>query len=140
MGENDKHYCTCFTSNLSAEDRITVSRSKAAVLQNARWQTGAKITIRFLEGDRGLQRKVREVAMEWKKPPERLGVRFSARSSAAGYIRPNSRGASEAASVAEFFSAWERKDLCGFSRGRRGRCWPRAMIVLVVGGVRFLWG
>ena len=40
-----------------------------------------------------------------REPPERLGVRFSARSSAAGYMRPNSRGASEAASLS-FHSAW----------------------------------
>jgi serralysin len=66
MADNPSHYCMCLTQgNLPPEDQARLSQHKAAVLKNARWQTGASISIRFLDGDPALQARVRAVATEW---------------------------------------------------------------------------
>lgn len=66
MSKNESYYCTCFTvGDLSPEDRASLTHYKAAVLKNARWQSTEQITIRFLEGDLGLQHRVKNVAEEW---------------------------------------------------------------------------
>lgn len=68
MEENLTHYCVCLTqSDLPQEEQARLMQKRAAVLKSARWQTGAQISIRFLEGDPKLQEKVRNVAQEWLK-------------------------------------------------------------------------
>lgn len=70
MTINDSQFCKCLTflGQLSAADQsVALSRPKAAGLIAAKWQPGAVITIRFLDGDPGLQARVRAVAMEWTK-------------------------------------------------------------------------
>jgi serralysin len=67
MSVNDSHYCACLTlSDLPAADRATLGNSKAAVLKNARWQTGSVISARFLDGSKALQDRVMKVAKEWE--------------------------------------------------------------------------
>src|SRR6266478_4184147 len=64
--ENLEHYCVCPTpSDLSAEVQAAMSSRRAGVLKFARWDTGSKISIRFLEGDPALQKRVCQVALEW---------------------------------------------------------------------------
>ena len=66
MQENLTHYCFCLTQgDLPQEEQDKLMQRRAAVLKSARWQTGDTISIRFLEGDRTLQKKVRDVALEW---------------------------------------------------------------------------
>jgi hypothetical protein len=68
MTENLEQYCVCIVpSDLPQADREAVANHKAAVLKNARWQTGAKISVRFLGGDGALRDRVRKVALEWTK-------------------------------------------------------------------------
>jgi hypothetical protein len=65
MAENKKHFCMCIT--LSAADNKRLRSRRAALLKSAQWGDGASITVRFLEGDPGLQTRVRDMAMEWTK-------------------------------------------------------------------------
>lgn len=66
MGTNETHYCMCIVANdLSAEDSVRMAGRRAALLKGAKWDVGAVITARFLEGDEGLQDRVRKVAREW---------------------------------------------------------------------------
>ena len=59
MAENLQHYCFCLTRDqMPASDQALLSQRKAALLKNSKWQTGDQITIRFLEGDPGLQKRV----------------------------------------------------------------------------------
>jgi len=68
MTANESHYCMCPTAGeLSPEDQERLAGHKAALLKNAKWTVGNVITVRFLEGDPDLQRRVREVAEEWTK-------------------------------------------------------------------------
>src|SRR5262244_3472839 len=68
MAENLQHYCFCLTRDqMPASDQALLSQRKAALLKNSKWQTGDQITIRFLEGDPRLQKRVRDVASEWMK-------------------------------------------------------------------------
>jgi len=68
MAENLQHYCFCLTRDqMPASDQALLSQRKAALLKNSKWQTGDQITIRFLDGDPGLQKRVRDVASEWMK-------------------------------------------------------------------------
>src|SRR5499433_3837053 len=68
MAENLQHYCFCLTRDqMPAADQALLSQRRAALLKNSKWQTGDQITIRFLEGDPGLQKRVRDVASEWMK-------------------------------------------------------------------------
>ncbi len=66
MVVNSNYYCSCFLpADLASADLQILRRSKAAVLKNSKWQPGSSITIGFLEGDAGLQKRVQAVAMEW---------------------------------------------------------------------------
>lgn len=66
MQENLTHYCVCLTQgDLPQEEQARLMQKRAALLKSARWQTGAQISIRFLEGDPELQKRVRGVAQEW---------------------------------------------------------------------------
>jgi hypothetical protein len=64
--ENLEHYCVCLTpADLPANVQAAMSSRRAAVLKFARWDNGSKISIRFLGGDPALQKRVRQVALEW---------------------------------------------------------------------------
>ena len=68
MADNAQQYCFCLTPDtLPAEDRARLAQRRAAFLKGARWQTGDQITIRFLDGDPALRKRVRDVASEWMK-------------------------------------------------------------------------
>jgi serralysin len=68
MSDNENEYCVCLTEgDLTPEDRESLAHHRAAVLKNARWQPGSKITARFLGGDAALQARVKSVALEWLK-------------------------------------------------------------------------
>lgn len=68
MQINEDHYCICLTKgDLPVADKDSLNHYKAAVLKAGRWQTGAKISIRFLDGDPVLQQRVKDVAVEWTK-------------------------------------------------------------------------
>jgi serralysin len=61
-GENAEHYCIC----ISAQRQD--SNTKAALLNEARWNSGDVIRVRFLEGDESLQQRVRAMAERWTAP------------------------------------------------------------------------
>jgi serralysin len=63
MAANQFQFCMC----LSAPNPGAQKDYRAAILKNARWQPGNKITIRFLGGDPALQQRVKNVALEWTK-------------------------------------------------------------------------
>jgi hypothetical protein len=66
MAENSHQYCICISRpSQTAADRAAVAHYKAAVLKDFRWNPGSNITVRFLDGDRALQDRVRKVALEW---------------------------------------------------------------------------
>ena len=68
MAKNDKHFCMCITrESLSAADKKRMRSQRAALLKSAQWADGSLITVRFLEGDARLQKRVRDMAMEWTK-------------------------------------------------------------------------
>jgi len=59
MAGNAEHFCMCIVPE---KDQ---SGTKAALLNQYRWPNGATITVRFLEGDKKLQDRVKAVAQEW---------------------------------------------------------------------------
>jgi serralysin len=66
MTVNDKHFCCCLTAGpLTAEDKMALAGHKAALLDAAKWNAGAPISVRFLEGEPALQQRVRKIAEEW---------------------------------------------------------------------------
>src|SRR4051812_26903285 len=68
MTENLYQFCICMTpDDLPAADQKAQQYHKAAILKGARWDLGAQISIRFLEGSAALQERVRKVATEWTK-------------------------------------------------------------------------
>jgi serralysin len=69
MPANETYYCVCMTTDTqsSSADQARLKHHKAAVLNAARWDLGASISVRFLGEDGGLQRRVQDVAMEWTK-------------------------------------------------------------------------
>jgi serralysin len=60
--ENPRHYCMLLMP------RESEGKPKAALLNEFKWQPGAEVSVRFLEGDLGLQRRVARVAEEWTGP------------------------------------------------------------------------
>lgn len=60
--ENARHYCVVVSTTEQADN------DKAALLNEARWNTGDEIRARFLEGDRDLQQRVQAVAERWTVP------------------------------------------------------------------------
>jgi hypothetical protein len=60
--ENIHRYCAC----LSKQEQD--ANDKAALLNEARWNIGDQIRIRFLEGDESLKNRVRAVAERWTAP------------------------------------------------------------------------
>lgn len=68
MTENLSHYCVCMLPDqLPDADQDALQFHRAAVLRAAMWDLGAQISIRFLGGSAALQKRVRDVAMEWTK-------------------------------------------------------------------------
>jgi hypothetical protein len=59
MAENPDRFCVV----MSQEKQDLNDR--AAILDGARWTTGQKIRVRFMEGDESLQERVRAVAERW---------------------------------------------------------------------------
>jgi serralysin len=67
--ENESHFCICITpDDLSPAAKNALSGRKAALLNEARWASGNVITVKFLEGDKDLRKKVRAVAETWTEP------------------------------------------------------------------------
>lgn len=66
MTVNRTHFCMCpALGALSEEDQKRLASHRAALLDAAMWQPGDLITIRFLDGDSGLQKRVKDAALEW---------------------------------------------------------------------------
>jgi serralysin len=66
--EKATHICTTIVPPEVTEDereRLGIGGTKAAAAKAFIWEPGSTITVRFLEGDPDLQRRVREVAEEW---------------------------------------------------------------------------
>jgi serralysin len=61
-GENQRHYCMLPMPTQSE------GKPKAALLNQFKWQPGTVVTVRFVEGDAGLQKRVANVAQEWTGP------------------------------------------------------------------------
>jgi len=59
---NQNHYCVCIS------DGPQGSNEKAALLNEARWNEGDVIRVKFLEGDESLQDRVRQTAERWTEP------------------------------------------------------------------------
>lgn len=59
---NERHYCMLLMPG-QAE-----GKSKAALLNDFKWQSGTRVKVRFMEGDPQLQERVRAVAQEWTGP------------------------------------------------------------------------
>lgn len=66
---NPDRYCVC----ISTAPQET--NDKAALLNQAKWQSGEVITVSFMEGDPTLQQRVRAVAEEWVTP-DRANVKL----------------------------------------------------------------
>src|SRR5688572_29755560 len=67
-GKNANHYCMAIAPpELSdeAKQALDISNRRAALLNDFRWQPGNTLTIRFMEGDPGLQQRVRQAAEGW---------------------------------------------------------------------------
>lgn len=60
--KNARYYCMLLTG------RETEGKTKAALLNEFRWQPGTQVSVAFLEGDSGLQSRVAGVAQEWTGP------------------------------------------------------------------------
>ena len=56
---NKDHFCICIS------DAPQGSNEKAALLNQARWNAGDVIRVKFLEGDESLQDRVRQTAERW---------------------------------------------------------------------------
>ena len=59
---NENHYC------MLPLPAPMVGKSRAAVLNDAKWVEGSRITVQFLEGAATLRERVEKVAMEWTGP------------------------------------------------------------------------
>jgi serralysin len=62
MAENDRHYCMLA---MPGQDE---GRTRAALLNEFKWQPGTRVRVRFLEGDPALRQRVQAVAKEWTGP------------------------------------------------------------------------
>jgi hypothetical protein len=62
MAENARHFC------VAAAPQPSEFGTRAALLKEFQWESGARISVRFLEGDPALQERVRQVAEEWVGP------------------------------------------------------------------------
>ena len=60
--ENARHFCMVPIPGQFQ------GKTKAAILNEFRWEPGTQITVAFLEGDPDLRRRVAEVAKTWTGP------------------------------------------------------------------------
>ena len=60
MAKDDK-WCFAWIPAISAD----TGKSKGAILNDAKWKKGETITVSFLDGDPGVQNRVRAVAEQW---------------------------------------------------------------------------
>lgn len=60
---NNEQWCFAYY----AGNELADSGQKAVLLKNTQWNAGAKITISFMDGNPVIQKKVKDVAMEWIK-------------------------------------------------------------------------
>ena len=58
-GENLRHFCVVVSASMQD------SNDKAALLNEARWNPGDQIRVRFMEGEQSLRQRVRDVAERW---------------------------------------------------------------------------
>jgi serralysin len=66
MSVNKQRFCTCLAGPTQSPGvKAALAHYKAAVLKDYKWDPGASISIRFLEGDPALQSRVRDVANTW---------------------------------------------------------------------------
>ena len=85
MDINETHFCAAAAAGtLTDEQKKLLEGHKAALLNGAKWPVGAEVSVRFLEGDAALQKKVRAVAEEWAKI---ANLSFAFRSAAPTDIR-----------------------------------------------------
>jgi serralysin len=61
-GENPNHYCVVVSHSPQE------SNDKAALLNEAQWEQGEIIRVKFLEGDASLRDRVKAVAERWTEP------------------------------------------------------------------------
>jgi hypothetical protein len=61
-GENPRHFCVVVSH--ATQD----ANDKAALLNEARWNPGDQIRVRFVDGDPGVHQRVRAVADRWTEP------------------------------------------------------------------------
>ncbi len=67
--ENESYFCVCITpGSLSEEAKRALAGRKAALINEFRWTPGSIITVKFLEGDMNLRKRVRAVAETWTEP------------------------------------------------------------------------
>ncbi|HEU5066304.1 MAG TPA: hypothetical protein VFT86_10610 [Gaiellaceae bacterium] len=59
---NQNRFCICISEGPQG------SNEKAALLNEARWNEGDVIRVKFLEGDESLQNRVRDTAERWTEP------------------------------------------------------------------------
>jgi astacin (peptidase family M12A) len=63
---NQSRFCSLLTTgSLTTADQQILSRTRAALLNGAKWPVASIITVRFLSGDPTLQQRVRKVTEEW---------------------------------------------------------------------------
>jgi serralysin len=62
---NEDQWCFAF---LVPDPKAQPGQTRAALLNQAKWQDGATIKVSFLDGDPGMQKKVQQVAKEWTAP------------------------------------------------------------------------
>jgi serralysin len=70
VADNNEHrFCVVMTPDtLSPEAKAALAGRKAALLNESKWPSGSVIRIKFLEGDPGLQARVRNAAKKWTAP------------------------------------------------------------------------
>lgn len=78
MAANDNRYCVAMGfEDLSAAAKRALAGQRAALLKETHWGVNPIVTVSFTEGDRELQERVKQVALEWTKPDlARLEFRF----------------------------------------------------------------
>ena len=66
------HYCFAWYASKPKAD----SNERAALQKSAKWNSGDTITVSFLDGDAGVQQKVRDVTKGWTVPGKTANLRI----------------------------------------------------------------
>ncbi|MCP3143123.1 zinc metalloprotease [Pyxidicoccus xibeiensis] len=64
VAENTKESCMAWV----AGGERAAGKDRAALVKSLRWRPGDKLTIAFLDGDPGVQERVRQMALRWTRP------------------------------------------------------------------------